>query len=70
MCHLLNVASPSTKNREFCAMAHKIHLYTKEEVQHMKPGTLNSKDEDTSSIAGLDPKEVKGLLPPPVSSAE
>ncbi|XP_019169796.1 PREDICTED: auxin response factor 2-like [Ipomoea nil] len=56
--------------QEFCAMVHKIHLYTKEEVQHMKPGTLTSKDEDTSSIAGLDTKEVKVLLPPPKSSAE
>lgn len=35
----------------------------------MKPGTLNSKDEDTSPIAGLDTKEVKGLLPPPASNA-
>ncbi|GJW52186.1 auxin response factor 2A-like protein [Tanacetum coccineum] len=38
--------------REFCCMVRKIFIYTREEVQRMNPGTLNSKDDDNSSVAG------------------
>ncbi|KAJ0539888.1 putative transcription factor ARF family [Helianthus annuus] len=38
--------------QEFCGMVRKIFIYTKEEVQRMNPGTLNSRDDDTSSVAG------------------
>ncbi|KAK9072351.1 hypothetical protein SSX86_008785 [Deinandra increscens subsp. villosa] len=38
--------------QEFLGMVRKIFIYTKEEVQRMNPGTLNSRDEDTSSVAG------------------
>ncbi|KAH6829425.1 auxin response factor 2 [Perilla frutescens var. hirtella] len=37
---------------EFCGMVRKILILTKEEVQRMNPGTLNSKGEETSSIGG------------------
>ncbi|KAK4726679.1 hypothetical protein R3W88_031596 [Solanum pinnatisectum] len=48
--------------QEFCGMVRKIFIYTKDEVQRMKPGTLNSKGEDNSSVAeGSDAKEVKNL---------
>ncbi|VFQ87225.1 unnamed protein product [Cuscuta campestris] len=57
--------------QEFCGMVHKIYIYTKEEVQRMNPGTLNSKGEDTSSVAeGLDSREVKSSHIPSASSAE
>ncbi|CAH9116237.1 unnamed protein product [Cuscuta epithymum] len=57
--------------QEFCGMVHKIYIYTKEEVQRMNPGTLNSKGEDTSSVAeGLDTREVKSSHIPSASSAE
>jgi len=32
-------------------MVRKIYIYTREEVQRMNPGTLNSRDDDTSSVA-------------------
>nr|GEW42062.1 auxin response factor 2-like [Tanacetum cinerariifolium] len=38
--------------KEFCCMVRKIFIYTREEVQRMNPGTLNSKDDDNSSVAG------------------
>ncbi|KAE8670891.1 Auxin response factor 23 [Hibiscus syriacus] len=41
--------------QEFCAMVRKIGIYTREEVQKMKPGSLSSKGEDNSvSAGGLD----------------
>nr|XP_043608784.1 auxin response factor 2A-like [Erigeron canadensis] len=44
--------------QEFCAMVRKIFIYTREEVQRMNPGTLNSRDEDISSAAeGMDEKD-------------
>ncbi|MCD7451814.1 ADP-ribosylation factor 2, partial [Datura stramonium] len=56
---------------EFCGMVRKIFIYTKEEVQRMNPGTLNSKGEDTSSVAeGSDAKEVKNLQLPSESGQE
>ncbi|XP_041998130.1 auxin response factor 2B-like [Salvia splendens] len=40
---------------EFCCMVRKLLILTKEEMLRMNPGTLNSKGEDTSSIAdGVD----------------
>ncbi|XP_022770961.1 auxin response factor 2A-like [Durio zibethinus] len=46
--------------QEFCAMVRKIGIYTREEVQKMKPGSLSSKSEDNrASAEGLDAKEVK-----------
>ncbi|XVF08611.1 hypothetical protein REPUB_Repub07fG0017800 [Reevesia pubescens] len=46
--------------QEFCAMVRKIGIYTREEVQKMKPGSLGSKGEDNPvSAEGLDAKEVK-----------
>ncbi|XP_060172708.1 auxin response factor 2B [Lycium barbarum] len=57
--------------QEFCGMVHKIFIYTKDEVQRMNPGTLNSKGEDDSSFAeGSDAKEVKSLQLPSDSSPE
>lgn len=52
-------------------MVRKIFIYTREEVQRMNPGTLNSKGEEYSSVAeGLDAKEVKNLLRPSASSPD
>ncbi|TYI72352.1 hypothetical protein E1A91_D07G055800v1 [Gossypium mustelinum] len=46
--------------QEFCTMVRKIGIYTREEVQKMKPGSLNSKGEDNLvSAEGLDAKDVK-----------
>ncbi|XVE56499.1 hypothetical protein DITRI_Ditri04bG0015300 [Diplodiscus trichospermus] len=46
--------------QEFCAMVRKIGIYTREEVQKMKPGSLSSKGEDNPvSAEGLNAKEVK-----------
>ncbi|KAK8657830.1 hypothetical protein V6N13_036051 [Hibiscus sabdariffa] len=54
--------------QEFCAMVHKIGIYTREEVQKMKPGSMSSKGEDNSvSVGGLDGKE---MICPSASSAE
>ncbi|KAI7725850.1 hypothetical protein M8C21_024780 [Ambrosia artemisiifolia] len=36
--------------QEFCGMVRKIFIYTREEVQRMNPGTLNPRDDDTSSV--------------------
>lgn len=42
-------------------MVRKIYIYTREEVQRMNPGTLNSKSEDSGLVAeGMDAKEGKG----------
>ncbi|KAJ8550876.1 hypothetical protein K7X08_000246 [Anisodus acutangulus] len=58
--------------QEFCGMVRNIFIYTKEEVQRMNPGTLNSKGDDNSSVAeeGSDTKEVKNLQLPSDSSPE
>ncbi|CAN4086562.1 unnamed protein product [Withania somnifera] len=57
--------------QEFCGMVRKIFIYTREEVQRMNPGTLNSKGEDTSSIAeGSEAKEAKNLHLPFESGQE
>ncbi|KAI7746871.1 hypothetical protein M8C21_022249, partial [Ambrosia artemisiifolia] len=37
--------------QEFCGIVRKICIYTREDVQRMKPGTLNSRGEDNSSVA-------------------
>ncbi|XP_076891946.1 auxin response factor 2B-like [Bidens hawaiensis] len=37
--------------QEFCGMVRKIYIYTREEVQRMNLGTLNSRGEDNSSVA-------------------
>ncbi|TVU24573.1 hypothetical protein EJB05_27018 [Eragrostis curvula] len=50
---------------EFCNMVHKIFIYTREEVQRMNPGALNSKSEDSPSDSmemGSVAKEVQGCL--------
>ncbi|XP_071686356.1 auxin response factor 2A-like [Rutidosis leptorrhynchoides] len=46
---------------EFCGMVRKIYIYTREEVQRMNLGTINSRGEDNSSVAeGVD---ARGNLP-------
>ncbi|KAL4566718.1 hypothetical protein LXL04_030841 [Taraxacum kok-saghyz] len=49
--------------QEFCGMVRKIFIYTREEVQRMNPGTLNSRDEDNhSSVAeGMDEKDTRKI---------
>lgn len=50
-------------------MVRKIFIYTREEVQRMNPGTLNSKAEVNSLDAeDMDAKEMKNL--PPSSTPE
>nr|XP_016466716.1 PREDICTED: auxin response factor 2-like isoform X1 [Nicotiana tabacum] len=57
--------------QEFCGMVCKIFLYTKEEVQRMNAGSLNSIGEDNSSVAeGSDAKEVKDMQLPFESSPD
>ncbi|KAF2312803.1 hypothetical protein GH714_040503 [Hevea brasiliensis] len=52
--------------QEFVGMVRKIFIYTREEVQKMNPGTLNSKgDENLLDVEGVDAKEVKCLPLPP-----
>jgi len=47
---------------EFCDMVHKIFIYTREEVERMNPGALNSRSEDSLSdslgrgVASRDPR--------------
>lgn len=36
--------------QEFCGMVRKIFIYTREEVQRMNPGTLNSKSDDEEQV--------------------
>jgi hypothetical protein len=48
---------------EFCNMVHKISIYTREEVEKMNPGALNSRSEDSlpdSLGSGLGSKEASG----------
>ncbi|KAL6622841.1 hypothetical protein ACP70R_032720 [Stipagrostis hirtigluma subsp. patula] len=50
---------------EFCNMVHKIFIYTREEVERMNPGALNSRSEDSLSNSlgrGLVSKELPGGL--------
>lgn len=59
------------KIREFVGMVRKIFIYTREEVQKMNPGTLNSKgDENLLDAEGMDAKELKCLPLPPVHNTE
>ncbi|XP_047341034.1 auxin response factor 2B-like [Impatiens glandulifera] len=46
--------------QEFCGMVRKIFIYTREEVQRMNPGTLNSKIEGNSSDEDETTKDRKG----------
>ncbi|CAL4984371.1 unnamed protein product [Urochloa decumbens] len=51
---------------EFCIMVHKIFIYTREEVQRMGPGTLNSRYEDSpanSMERGSAVRETHDCLP-------
>nr|CAB3491645.1 unnamed protein product [Digitaria exilis] len=51
--------------KEFCDMVNKIFIYTREEVQRMNPGTLNSRSEDspaTSVERSSAAKEMHGCL--------
>ncbi|XP_076915805.1 auxin response factor 2B-like isoform X1 [Bidens hawaiensis] len=46
--------------QEFCGMVRKMFIYTREEVQRMNPGTLNSRDDDNSSVAeGMDERKLE-----------
>uniref|UniRef100_A0A0A9DX58 Auxin-responsive protein n=1 Tax=Arundo donax TaxID=35708 RepID=A0A0A9DX58_ARUDO len=48
---------------EFCNMVYKIFIYTREEVERMNPGALNSRPEDSLSNSlgrGLASKELRG----------
>ncbi|KAJ9559691.1 hypothetical protein OSB04_004851 [Centaurea solstitialis] len=55
--------------QEFCGMVRKIFIYTREEVQRMNLGSLNSRGEDNSSVAeGMDARDTKTL--PSSSSPE
>ncbi|CAD6253779.1 unnamed protein product [Miscanthus lutarioriparius] len=50
---------------EFCNIVHKIFIYTREEVQRMNPGTLNSRSEDSlanSMERGSAARETPGSL--------
>lgn len=49
--------------REFCGMVRKIFIYTREEVQKMSPGTLNSHGEGNHSVSNvMDAKDMSQLL--------
>ncbi|KAJ6889026.1 auxin response factor 2A-like isoform X2 [Populus alba x Populus x berolinensis] len=55
--------------QEFVGMVRKIVIYTREEVQRIKPGTLNSRvSENPSGMEGEDAKEAKHLPLPSASS--
>ncbi|CAM0873668.1 unnamed protein product [Alopecurus aequalis] len=50
---------------EFCNIVYKIFIYTREEVQRMNPGALNSRSEDSpanSMERGSAAREVRGCL--------
>uniref|UniRef100_A0A0D9XSI0 Auxin response factor n=2 Tax=Leersia perrieri TaxID=77586 RepID=A0A0D9XSI0_9ORYZ len=50
---------------EFCDMVHKIFIYTREEVQRMNPGTLNSRSEDSHANSverGSVAREMRGCV--------
>ncbi|XP_042501866.1 auxin response factor 2A-like [Macadamia integrifolia] len=52
--------------QEFCSMVRKIVIYTRDEVQKMNPGNLNSKIEENPVVAAQErtgAKELKCLLP-------
>ena len=50
--------------REFCCMVRKIFIYTREEVQKMSPGTLNSHGDGNHAVAEvMDAKEKSQPLP-------
>ncbi|XP_024023134.1 auxin response factor 2B isoform X3 [Morus notabilis] len=50
--------------QEFCCMVRKIFIYTREEVQKMSPGTLNSHGEGNQvSVEVMDAKEKPQTLP-------
>lgn len=53
-------------------MVRKIYIYTREEVQRMNPGTLNSKNEENPVMAAenMDAKEVKRQPLPSTSNPE
>ncbi|KAL4561394.1 hypothetical protein LXL04_033560 [Taraxacum kok-saghyz] len=56
--------------QEFCGMVRKIFIYTGVEVQRMNLGALNSRGDNTSSVAeGMDTRETQ-TNPPSSSSPE
>ncbi|KAF0924471.1 hypothetical protein E2562_010120 [Oryza meyeriana var. granulata] len=58
---------------EFCNMVHKIFIYTREEVQKMNPGALNSRSEDSRSSSverGLVGEGLQGGLTTPLLNSE
>uniref|UniRef100_I1R6D5 Auxin response factor n=1 Tax=Oryza glaberrima TaxID=4538 RepID=I1R6D5_ORYGL len=58
---------------EFCNMVHKIFIYTREEVQKMNPGALNSRSEDSRSTSverGLVGEGLQGGLSTPSLNSE
>ncbi|XP_057459290.1 auxin response factor 2B-like isoform X2 [Actinidia eriantha] len=56
---------------EFCGMARKVYIYTREEVKRMLPGTLSSKNEENSLVGeGNDDKDAKNVIPSSDSSPE
>ncbi|CAD5177622.1 unnamed protein product [Musa acuminata subsp. malaccensis] len=50
---------------EFCNMVRKIYIYTREEVQRMNPGTLNSRVEESPAVSEerISGKETKRPVP-------
>ncbi|OVA09665.1 AUX/IAA protein [Macleaya cordata] len=58
--------------KEFCSMVRKIFIYTREEVQRMNKGTLNSKVDESPSLAEerASPKESKSQQFPSAASSE
>ncbi|KAJ8475978.1 hypothetical protein OPV22_019705 [Ensete ventricosum] len=54
---------------EFCEMVRKIYIYTREEVQRMNPGTLNSRVEESPAVSEerISGKETKRLVPSAIS---
>ncbi|KAF5732249.1 auxin response factor 2 [Tripterygium wilfordii] len=53
--------------QEFCAMVRKIFIYTREEVQKMNPGTLNSKVEE--SLSPMEGRDGKGTTHVAISAS-
>jgi hypothetical protein len=65
----LDLTLPLPVDSEFCNMVHKIFIYTREEIERMNPGALNSmsKNSLSNSLArGVASKELHGG--PPTSS--
>lgn len=50
---------------EFCNMVRKIYIYTREEVQRMNPGTLNSRVQESPAVSEerISSKETKRPVP-------